>query len=93
MITLRNSYVSGSSLLLWVLMSAISTLGCLLIASMYYYFNYDCWIMYQQHVDGSCAVGYNQSAILSAAITLGLIIGTIATCKLSKNSCRETFNR
>jgi len=94
MITLRNNFVTGSTLLLWVLMSAISTLGCLLIASATIYLNYDCWIMYQdQLTSGSCGPGYSQGFILSIAIVLGLIIGTFFTCKLTKQSCRDSFHR
>lgn len=81
----RKEFISDTALLIWVFVSGICTIGCILISAFIHYLIYDCWIMYQhQLAGGNCSSAISIPVAIGIPVIAGLIIGTLITRKILK---------
>jgi len=75
--------ISEKTLLIWLLMSVISSLVCELITVVIVYLFYGCWITFAHDLaGGKCSADFNQVIVYAAPVVIGVIIGTVLTRKV-----------
>lgn len=79
----KKEFISDKTMLIWIMVSAVSTIIFLLITTFIAYLIFDCWIMFQhQLAGGSCGPGVNLLKIISIPVTLGFVTGALLTRKI-----------
>lgn len=87
----KKEFLSDKTLLIWILLSAISSIFCSLVTDFIVYLVSGCWIMFQhQLAGGSCSAELNMGLIIPIPLVLGLIIGTVLTRRAVKTDSSST---
>lgn len=90
----KDEFISDKTLLIWLFLSVISSIACLLVTAVVVYVIYDCWIMYQHQLAGGvCDAGLSQGVVIAIPIVLGVIVSTVLTRKLIKADSSNTGKR
>ena len=80
---LNENVISEKTLILWLFLSAISTIACMLVSAVVVFFVYDCWPIERYPTgEGLCLSRVKPPSLVFVPMIIGVLMGSLLTRKM-----------